>query len=1084
MKKILMLLLSGLLLVSTLPIIAAAEEATENIALGKPATASSSQSYSSPSNAFDGDINNFWVRGTYAGGEYIQVDLGEAYRITQVVLHNRLDINEENYRRLVNLEFSNTPDFSVKEKVEALGNKAAPYGEPVEIKIDLKTPYRYVRAVKQDTFIFVLAEMEVYGYLVDPNAKDLGADVPGSMQESAISVLTHLGLVNNVNEDIFGVDHLLTRGEATDMVVDAFGGNVSFSGYLPFSDVEKDHPNYESIMSAYHLGYITGDCDTSFRPDDYITKTELMYMTLRAIGYGEVVQVLYDNSVTRLLQQVEALNLLKDVPTENYNEPVSRGDAATVFYNALLAPAFNLYAFQQGHLVVEEDMTLLEKKYNKVIQQGIVDETRRTTLNGAVKNNKNAVSINGTDFRDPEGVLDKYLGQSVYFMTDADDNSILLAWPTKKNEEVVIHASNLISTIADIEAGRIRALETDGDDTHYDLKSKFNVIKNGVAHPYYVAQDLMLNNGQLRLLDNDKDGVYDVVFIEEYTLHYVDNAFSNEKELTIIDSNGSRKTVQRENLTVTDGLGVAMSLSKIATDSVVKLFTTEDGTGCRIVVYKPSEAGVISAISSDDITVSGITYPFSLVYKNNRPNPEPVPGESVNTYIDEVGEILWLERDLTANDSEWTIAYSQKTAIANGLDPSVRFRMYTIQGNWSEYSIAKKIVVDGKSMERRKFAELIQNSSSGTYTQELLRFKLNKNGEIEEIDTVQPTQNPAATSDFVIGDRIGAAMFTSGSSAFWDYHNMVGQAKRDTPVFIIPVVNGTYATTDSNNSLFGISTVYNVCGNNSRKSQNLLGYMPDEYGYPACFVRTTNGVADSIITGGSLAAVESEQAPIMVVEKIEQAAVDGEIYTKVTGRDIDNKGVISFLADSTHIMLETGLLYQDKPECFDERNKVLVSEFLDFSVAELERYTTVVTDIGFGDIIRYQTQSKSVRAVERVFDYDVPNLPVWGNVAENPAYNSWYTVSGGSPGHYNGFYRFQFGSFEKMTKETFTITTLAGLTETYLKTAFTNLLLCDTTGASPMIREIKDLAEVGDANHRVMLYSYNGGPRTVIVYPY
>ena len=63
MKKIFCLILSMVLLLGTFPpFIASAEEDTENLALGKKVTASSTLSYYSPNNIIDGDLKTIWAR--------------------------------------------------------------------------------------------------------------------------------------------------------------------------------------------------------------------------------------------------------------------------------------------------------------------------------------------------------------------------------------------------------------------------------------------------------------------------------------------------------------------------------------------------------------------------------------------------------------------------------------------------------------------------------------------------------------------------------------------------------------------------------------------------------------------------------------------------------------------------------------------------------------------------------------------------------------------------------------------------------------------------------------------------------------
>lgn len=1084
MKKIFCLILSMVLLLGTFPpFIASAEEDTENLALGKKVTASSTLSYYSPNNIIDGDLKTIWARSEYAPGAYIQVDLGTEYRITKVVFHNRPDIDDGKYRSLVNLEFSNTPDFAEKETIVAMGEEPADFGVPVEVDVNIKKPYRYVRAVKQDLFIFVLAEMEIYGHLVDPNAAEVGEDVAGTSQEYAITLLSKLGMIDNVNEDIFGVDHLMTRAEAAEMVVNAFGAKYTSSGHIPFTDVERNHPRYDAVLCAYELGYITGYDNTTFRPDDYITKKEFLYMTLRAIGYGEPLAKFYNNSLTKMIQFVRELDLLNNIETKNYDEPISRGNAAVVFYNALMAPVFDFHAIENGEIVAgkNKDESLLQNRYDMVVMEGIVEKTTYTSLNGSSTKGDYA-TISGRDFVDNSGITEDYLGQSVYFVTDYD--KVIYAWPTESNNTVVLPAAALVTDKEDIKSNKILTESADGKKTTYKLSEDFDVIRNGVAYPYYEDEDLLITNGQLRLLDNDNDRTYEVVFIEEYTAHYVESSFSSDDYLVVMDANGNRLNIPKEKLSIKSKEGNTLSVGKVASDTVIKLFSTPDGEGSKIVVYNKPMQGIISTFSDNDAEIDSVPYNYSLFYKNNKPNPEPNPGDAVNVYIDEAGEILWIEPNKEAGDSKWIIAYSQKVHIPSGFDNGVMFRMYTQDGSWNIYEAADKLKLDGSSVTVDDLIRLIGKSGSGIYQQELLRFKLNSAGKICELDTVNTNSSLASYDDFQIGEKIPVSMYTASSSAFWDYHNMVGQAKRDTPVFIIPVTGGKYSTSDINDSLFSMSDVYSVCGNNNRTSHNLLAYMPDEYGYPVCFVRTTGGIAEgSSSVVSSLAVVEQELAPIMVVQDVRKTSADGENYIKVTGRNVDNGGEVSFLTETDKSMVESGLLYQNKPECFDVRHKVDIEKLVNMSPAELNVYVTSANEIGFGDIIRYQPQSTAVRAVERVFDYD-EELPKWGNESQDPGFNTWYTVSGGSPTHYNGFYRFQFASFKDITKETFIVETLAGLTEVYPRKAFTTVLVCNTDGVRPALEQYMDIAQFAHESNRVMLYSYNGSPRVAIIYPY
>ena len=99
MKRIISCLLTAVITISAftfMPVdIQSAYAASDNLALGKPVTASSTLAGFYNENVNDGNLRTNWARGNYAMiGEYIQIDLESTYVMTSVVLHNRLDVKE------------------------------------------------------------------------------------------------------------------------------------------------------------------------------------------------------------------------------------------------------------------------------------------------------------------------------------------------------------------------------------------------------------------------------------------------------------------------------------------------------------------------------------------------------------------------------------------------------------------------------------------------------------------------------------------------------------------------------------------------------------------------------------------------------------------------------------------------------------------------------------------------------------------------------------------------------------------------------------------------------------------------------
>ena len=58
-----------------------------------------------------------------------------------------------------------------------------------------------------------------------------------------------------------------------------------------FYDLPATYENYQEIMTAYSLGYVSGYSDNTFRPDQEISAKEFGVMAVRMLGYGQGAKV-------------------------------------------------------------------------------------------------------------------------------------------------------------------------------------------------------------------------------------------------------------------------------------------------------------------------------------------------------------------------------------------------------------------------------------------------------------------------------------------------------------------------------------------------------------------------------------------------------------------------------------------------------------------------------------------------------------------------------------------------------------------------------------------------------------------------
>lgn len=1080
MKRFLALILSAALCIGLFPVMqaAAADVVAENVAPNATLYPSSTMGGYSPASVNDGNIKTIWARGNLGTNEHMMFDLGEPHRITSVVIHPRPDIADNIYRQRVAVEFSNTPDFAVKERIVAMGDDPTPFGEGVEVNPS-KTAYRYVRVIKMDIQILVLAEVEIFGFIPDPNATELGEDVAGSFCEGPVTLLSNLEIMENVNDEIFGIDHLMTRGEAAEAVARMALGGVNGFGeaHKVFSDVPEEHKNFAGISAAHDIGIISGDGDSKFRPDDYVTETELIYMTMRAIGYSEKIL----GSPSALMGWCDRLDILDNVEGDEESGLISRGNAAIMLYNALLAPTIEMTLSSESTVYYPEGENTLYKKHGITLTEGVVNENSITRLDGNPKTDEYAADISGTKFVDKTNQLKNFLGREVIVATHkSDKDNIVLAWQTYEDEVVELSDSELVSTVSDIASGTIITETENGKERKYALDKDVAVVVNGYADPYWEKEDLVLCGGSLTLVNNDKDSAFDVVFVNKYSLHKVASVVTNDENVTVVNTSGEKFVLDKATLRITDPSGKSLSASKIKKDTLVKIYNTPDGKNAVIAVYSDPVTGKLNSKSTDGYVIEGEKYTMSAYYEKNKPANEPPIGSAVLAFAEEDGEILWME-EYTEGSTDWIIGFSQVSGTDGVLETSTRMKIFDQSGKWNIYEVADKIRVDGAMRSKTELAEILanaKNSNNWVYEKSFIRYKLNGNGKIREIDTTVENEN----SEFRMIGNIASGLYSKESGAFWSEHKQVAAVKENTTVFVIPTVGGQYTTDTSFDDVYRVAAnVTSVAGNRSSQTQNIDMFLPDDVGMPSFMVKKENYSAST----GGLASVTTDNAPNIIVEEIEAVISDSEIVYNIKGKNLSSLSDESFVADENLQVIEAGILYQEKSgtDCFGSRGIIQPAAISALPDAEKAKYLAEMSEIGTGDIIRFETLNSKARAVERVFDFEPSGLPDVNLTAADAKPFVWFAANGSYPDHYIAFNRYQFGDITEVTADTFTVTSLKGVEEQYFKTNVPKILLCSGSRALS-VEEAKDLYEFTDGNYKVMVFSYNATPKAVVVYEY
>ena len=191
-------------------------------------------------------------------------------------------------------------------------------------------------------------------------------DVAGTEYESAVEALVELGIVNGYKDGTYLPENVVSRSEMAKLLVVAAGlapAAELAEGTTKFSDVAADHWATGYINVAAEYGYVMGDPDGSFRPDDTVSYAEAITMALRVLGYKTVVEA-KGTWPTNYIAKAEELDLLEDITYGTYAAGAARGNVALLIWNMLRTDMWAIDSESEGDgLTYRQSEAMLNIKF-------------------------------------------------------------------------------------------------------------------------------------------------------------------------------------------------------------------------------------------------------------------------------------------------------------------------------------------------------------------------------------------------------------------------------------------------------------------------------------------------------------------------------------------------------------------------------------------------------------------------------------------------------------------------------------------------------------------------------------------------
>lgn len=636
-------------------------------------------------------------------------------------------------------------------------------------------------------------------------------------------ILKYLGLIELSEE--YNPNAEVTRAEFAEYLYKAFClPDTEVRAY--FYDVPITHRAAKSISVLTDSRIIDLSDDGNFYPDSPVTYEQVCKMLVAALGYRQYVD--YDQD--GMFGYVTAASRIGFGMSVSNADALKLGEIISMLYHALDSEPARAIGVQNGAPTVAP---LAGKTYFSEYYSVYTDKGRVISVYGASVSEEyaeeNEVIIDGITYTEISGLdMESYLGGTVEFVyreDDSDVKTIIYAESVNSNDRIQITydcieedvSDNTIRYMDNTKDGRVRSVKIDNAATIV-LNGRVHANNDMVAVIGKFAEGAL--KGSVTLVRSHSGAGYDTVLIYAAEL-YMAGVYNSQSEI-LYDFYGEKAPLdltEYETVIIKDEYGAAAQMPLIYPTPLL-IAKSADSSVLTITVCNRVGDGTLTMIQSDrtvyiDESEAKIDRNVYEHIKNSL-----VLNASYSLKYDPFGEIVWIEKVIGTD--AFKIGYLLKTGkvAEDAFENTYQMRLYTEDGKFEEYLLENKIIIDGVAYNIDDFGKLfsafpgsvsIENDNIKIERQ-LIRFKLNADNKIKEIDTYYISELEDANTTLSRGYDGSTEMVYCGSSGRLGMNTLLD--KTGTMVFVVPnvdadgnVISGDTMLLDTED-LYGISYIF------------------------------------------------------------------------------------------------------------------------------------------------------------------------------------------------------------------------------------------------------------------------------------
>lgn len=496
----------------------------------------------------------------------------------------------------------------------------------------------------------------------------------------------------------------------------------------PFVDVNDDTPYKNAISYFYNTKIINGTSSTTFSPNSTISYYQAIKVIVDFMGYK--VENTGTGEYSGHLGAAYRYGLVKGIKATSFEDALSAEAAVVLLYNCAIAELPETFIYKNdGNALnrVNEDICILSAYHGIYSNRGRVE----VSYNGELALGEYVVIGNRTYYTGGKD-FSEYLGLKVRYFSKSDSVTDVLLWvvPEQSNSILTITADELLTDDSEYDFDKI--VYKKGKKSFAEIDLYADIIYNNAICNNCTIEQLKPGVGDITLIDNNSDLVYDTVIVRDYRNIFVGAVSVVEK--FIADKYGSPIMLDEYEYVKIIKDGEEITLNELANNCVVSCLQGPDKKFLYVYVNDSGKREILRTVSSDaDKTLYGFDsgeYALTdelikVMNEKKYETPEIKIGNTYAYFLDIAGNIA----AITEVDNGWQYAYLISVYPNNDAlrSDSVCVEMLLQDGTETIVVTAKKLKIDG--LKNKCGKDLPEDR-----IREVVKVSFNSDGELKEID--------------------------------------------------------------------------------------------------------------------------------------------------------------------------------------------------------------------------------------------------------------------------------------------------------------------------------------------------------------